>query len=330
MPKYATLEANAAFSLGVLTAVRDGLAATQFENVRTIAIAGSFGRLEASRASDADFIVVLDETMTSEEQSADLQERVVEATALEFEKFGILRPNPEGVFARPRSMAELLPPVKGGGFGTPNESNELMGKRLLLLLESRPLWSDTGYDAVITDIFDRYASYVADDMAKEYVYLLNDLIRYFRYICVNYQSTFGNQNEKWAIRNLKLRHSRLVMYAGLLFLVGHASQFQDDRKLNVVRDGLSMTPLERIQLAYEDSRDFGFFRLAGLYNTFLERISDPTLRVDLNAIAYAERYENPYFSALKANSDAFQAELARFLFGRRGQWSDRFFEYLVL
>jgi hypothetical protein len=31
----------------------------------------------------------------------------------------------------------------------------------------------------------------------------------------------------------------------------------------------------------------------------------------------------------KANSDALRSELTRFIFARRGQWSERFFEYLI-
>ena len=59
------------------------------------------------------------------------------------------------------------------------------------------------------------------------------------------------------------------------------------------------------------------------------RLSDPSVRVQLNALDYDRRYENPLFADLKANSDSFQSELARFIYARRGQWSDRFFEYLI-
>jgi len=138
---------------------------------------------------------------------------------------------------------------------------------------------------------------------------LNDLIRYFRYICVNYQSTFGKQNEKWAIRNLKLRHSRLLMYVGLLVLVGESSKFRDERKLSTIRTNLALTPLQRLQRVFDANNDHSFFKIAGLYNAFLMRLSDPSVRTQLNAIDYERRYENPYFAALKANSDSFQSEL---------------------
>jgi predicted nucleotidyltransferase len=328
---HPTLERNASFTTRVLESVRGGLVEQDFPQVRTIAVAGSFGRDEASEVSDADVIIVLQDGSHEDAERQAFEQRVVDATASEFERFGIARPNPKGVFANPRTMEELLPAADDGGFGTPDEPADLMGKRLLLLLESKPLWNEQAYDGVIDEIFGRYTdAHVGDDFAKEHVYMLNDLIRYFRYICVNYQSTFGNENEKWPLRNVKLRHSRLLMYSGLLALIGTASMHQDERKVGIVRDGLRLTPLERMRFAYDECQDFNFFRLAGLYDTFLARISDPDIRTVLNAIEYGERYQNTTFAALKANSDAFQAELARFIYERRGQWSDRFFEYLVL
>lgn len=49
----------------------------------------------------------------------------------------------------------------------------------------------------------------------------------------------------------------------------------------------------------------------------------------MRALEYDNRYSDPNFSHLKANSDALIAELLRFLWSKRGAWSDRFFEYLV-
>jgi len=199
---------------------------------------------------------------------------------------------------------------------------------MLLLLESRPVYDDAKYEGLITELFSRYAEYLKDAPDKEYVFLMNDLIRYFRYICVNYQANFWRENENWVIRNLKLRHSRVIMYAGLLFLLGEASKYQGQDKISFVRDHLALTPLERLGLVYENNHDRGFFRVIGLYNVFLSRLSDEAWRTKLN-VEYHDRYSLSEFSEMKANSDGLVAELLRFVFARRGQWSDRFFEYLI-
>lgn len=118
------------------------------------------------------------------------------------------------------------------------------------------------------------------------------------------------------------------MYCGLLMLLGEASKYQNDQKVELVRKSLCLTPLERIGMVYKENSDWGFFRVVGLYNVFLDKISNETLREKLN-VEYDDRYSCKEFAELKANSDALAAELARFIWARKGAWSDRFFEYLL-
>jgi hypothetical protein len=212
--------------------------------------------------------------------------------------------------------------------GEATEEVDKLGKRMLLLLESRSVYNPQEYDELIEKLFSKYAEYLTGDPNKEYAFLLNDLIRYFRFICVNYQASFWRENDRWVIRNLKLRHSRIIMYAGLLFLIGEASKYHGNEKISFVRDHLKLTPLERLGLVYESNSDRSFFRVVGPYNVFVSRLSDKDWRDKLN-VDYAQRYSLPEFSEMKANSDALVAELLRFVFARRGQWSERFFEYLL-
>lgn len=283
----------------------------------TIALAGSFGRLEGSASSDADYILVVAD---SDGETVDKDQAVIRAAIGDYE---VSPPNKSGVFSAARTIKDLSEHM-----GQAEEAVDQLGKRMLLLLESRPVYNDSRYDALIKDLFSKYAEYVEGAPDKEYVFLMNDLIRYFRYICVNYQATFWRENEKWVIRNLKLRHSRVIMYAGLLFLIGEASKYQGEAKISFVREHLALTPLERLGLVYKGNHDYGFFRVIGLYNVFLSRLSDEAWRAKLN-VDYDHRYSLPEFSEMKANSDGLVAELLRFVFARRGQWSDRFFEYLL-
>jgi hypothetical protein len=311
------LEKNWAYSNEFLTHLRKGLSGKLSKNVRTVAIAGSFGRLEGSAASDADYILVVKD---SKHKTVQDDQNVIR---LAIDEYNVSRPNKSGVFADARTANELLDSV-----GDARESYDQLGKRMLLLLESRSVYDDREYERLIKDVFSKYAEYPKSDSSKEFVFLMNDLIRYFRFICVNYQASFWRENEKWVIRNLKLRHSRVIMYAGLLFLIGEASKYQKEDKIAFVSDHLALTPLERLGLVYEQNHDHGFFRVIGFYNVFLSRLSDQKWRDNLN-VGYDERYTRPEFSEMKANSDALVAELIRFVFARRGQWSDRFFEYLL-
>jgi hypothetical protein len=315
--RYPALKTNWSFSVEFLKYLSEKCATGLSDNVETIALAGSFGRLEGSRESDADYIMVVKDPLHS---AISADQEILQKS---IQDYGVPPPNKSGVFSQPRSQSQLIDPI-----GKADEKVDELGKRMLLLLESRPIFRAGVFEALVNIVFDKYAKDVMADTDKEFAFLVNDLIRYFRFICVNYQMNFWRQNEKWALRNLKLRHSRIVMYSGLLFLLGEASKYRGSAKVEIVRSHLSCTPLERLAWVYAENDDGGFFRVLGLYNVFVSRLSDSAWRSQLKDVEYGDRYSVQAFAEMKANSDAFVAEFVRFIFARRGQWSERFFEYL--
>jgi hypothetical protein len=314
--RYAALQQGWEFSTKFVRELTDSCRTRFSENVLTVGLAGSFGRFEGSVESDADYIMIVNDPQHASVDSdrAELQAAI--------KSFGISPPNKTGVFSQARSRDELLETI-----GREDEEFDQFGKRMLLLLESRPIYRAEVFADLTNAIFDKYTEYVSLDGDKEFTFLANDLMRYFRYICVNYQANFWRQNERWALRNLKLRHSRIIMYAGLLFLLGEASKYTGAAKISAVRDRLDLTPLERLAWVYESNGDRSFYRVLGLYNVFVARAGDSEWRKKLQ-VDYENRYSVPQFAEMKSNSDALVAELVRFVFARRGQWSDRFFEYL--
>jgi len=196
--------------------------------IETVAAAGSIGRMEAAQdVSDADLIVVVSDEVDLKSQTAtNAYQEVWKAIS----ELNLKKPKQTGVFAQPTNRTQLESLI-----GKADESLDIFGKRLLLLLESQPVYHDENYAKLIDSLIERYAlKYVKDDARKEWTLLLNDLIRYFRSLAVNYQWDFENETEKWAIRNIKLRHSRVIMYTGLLMLIGEASKERDDKVTRVI------------------------------------------------------------------------------------------------
>lgn len=278
---------------------------------------GSLARGDASQVSDVDFTIVHDGA--SEEMANRLKENVLEAiTLLDLEP-----PNPDGTFDKVVSISDILDHV-----GSKKDSYDLLTSRVLLLLEARVLWGDRAFSDLQERLISFYEADVALDSSKNHVFLLNDLVRYFRTLCVNYAYTKQKNPEKWAIRNVKLRHSRVIMYASMIAALGALSKSKS--KAQELRVWVARSPLERLYFAYEDVHDPGFYKIAGLYNTFLTLMNDEKVRSSLAGLKYEERYSEPYFAVLKSNSDALSSEIARFMYARRGQWSDRFLEYLII
>jgi hypothetical protein len=281
--------------------------------------------MEASNQSDGDLIIILSDKVDLDSKDA---EEAYEFVVKKLNTINIERPNAKGVFRNPTNIKSLTDSI-----GKMDEKYEIFSKRLLLLLETQPVYNDDQYIEVIDNIIDRYAkNFVETKPTKEWTFLLNDLIRYFRSLAVNYQFSFNDNSEvgKWGLRNVKLRHSRLVMYSGLLMLLGESSK-ERENKIGWLKQRLKMTPLERIAWVYKVNNE-SFSSLAKLYNIFLENINDETIRERLNIeFEYEERYNNQPFNDLKFNSDALISELLRFVLARHsnGSWTERFFEYLI-
>ena len=326
LSEYESIDKNWKASRDLLSKIRTVLEQKDLpESILTIAAAGSLGRMEASDQSDGDLIIILSDKVDLNSNDAT---KAYDVVLEKLETIGIDPPNLNGVFSKPTNLTSLTDSI-----GKMDEPYKIFSKRLLLLLETQPVYNDRQYTKVIDNIIDKYArGFVAIDPKKEWTFLLNDLIRYFRSLAVNYQFSFNDNSEvgKWGLRNVKLRHSRLVMYSGLLMLLGESSKERED-KIGWLKQRLKMTPLERIAWVYKVNNE-SFSSLAKLYNIFLENINDETIRKQLNIeFEYEERYDNQPFNDLKLNSDALISELLRFVLARHsnGSWTERFFEYLI-
>jgi hypothetical protein len=328
--RYNALSTNWVFTKGKIAEIKAALNGGNLpDTIATLAVAGSLGRMDAAPdVSDCDLLVVLsDAALKNENEAQATYERVWDILM----PLNLKPPKPTGTFSKPTSIEQLCDKKN---IGAADEDMRSFAKRLLLLLETQPVYKPDGYQKVVDAVVNSYAEeYVAKDPRKEWGFLINDLIRYFRSLCVNYQWDFENEHGKWPLRNIKLRHSRLIMYGGLLMLLGQCSRERQD-KVAWLKKHLTLTPLERIAVVYSANQDTNFFRLAGFYDTFLGMLSKPEVRTELNRDqvqqgSYDARYQMRNYAILKANSDGLVAELIRFILGRRGVWSERFFEYLI-
>lgn len=333
--QYESLEENWKNSQELVQTIRKKLKQlSKNPDIKTVAAAGSLGRMEVcSDTSDADLIIVLSDDI---DLNTEIAQKAYEQVWECLKDINLEKPKTDGVFSNVTNKKQLLSFIGDAK----EEKYTIFAKRLLLLLETQPVYNNEEYDNLLNSIVDQYAEgYVSEDSKKEWTFLLNDLIRYFRSIAVNYQWDFVNDPDKWRIRNIKLRHSRLVMYSGLLMLLGEASKERQD-KVNWLKKHLTKTPLERVAWVYEENQDYNFKRIAGFYNVFLSYLNQPEVRKklkdnkeknikNLQNSSYQERNKNSDFSHLKANSDGLITELLRFTFERRNSWSQGFFEYLI-
>ena len=123
------------------------------DRVRCVAAAGSLGRMEASQESDADLIVVLNETVPQDSPEAML---LFESVWTALQGSQVAPPKPKGVFSAPCTFNQIC----DNSLGRADEPLGVFGKRLLLLLETQPIYRGSEYELIIDGIVKQYARHL--------------------------------------------------------------------------------------------------------------------------------------------------------------------------
>ncbi|MDQ3823810.1 MAG: hypothetical protein M3321_11300 [Actinomycetota bacterium] len=210
---------------------------------------GSYGRLEASERSDLDVFFVHGDV---EPPMSRIRKTLIDADLirlsrrLEFPEF-----SGDGKYLTVHSVGKMK-----SALGTPRDDFEnLFTARILLLLESVPLAGDELYDSVIRDIVATYYrdfAEHADDFRP--LFLINDIIRFWRTVCLNYESTRHGTlddaaKQKARVRNLKLKFSRsFTCFSAVLLLVKNGHVVTPDEVAELVE----LPPSDRVIEAARD------------------------------------------------------------------------------
>jgi hypothetical protein len=238
---YPSLARSRAFSQSAIDDISGDLATALvgFEHgIVSVAAAGSLGRLEATPHSDIDGIVIVDGDL-------DLHSaRAITAIRTSLSQFGFRASKADGIYTQPIQLAALLDKDARGSL---RESAALFGSRMQLLLDARPLYGATDFDSVRASVLAWYATGGPDE--ANWTHLFNDLSRYLHSYAVWQQFKFSRSEEDgWYLRQAKLRSTRVVTFAGLMFLVAESSARKTDQSWLATH--LSLTPLERMQCVF--------------------------------------------------------------------------------
>jgi hypothetical protein len=129
------------------------------------------------------------------------------------------------------------------------------------------------------------------------------------------------------MRNFKHAHSRSVMYAALLCLLGECSKLKE-RPRQRLQTLLRLTPLERLAWTCPSTAATGMTAIAVIYERYLELLNDPTFRQTLLEDDLHE--PRPAMWPRAAKGDDLRGELSRFLEAQRQHWDPEFVAALWL
>lgn len=247
-------------------------------------VTGSGGRGEISEHSDLDLFIVSDVEVRKNERASGepvkpklsrldaicVKADLIKATTkLQFPPF-----SKDGKYLEVSTTEQLCE-----NLGKPEDDYaNTFTARLLLLLESRPLLGRTAYQRAIDEVINPYwADYEGRTDSFRPVFLINDIARLWKTLCVNYEAYTERQpDEKRAKRklaNYKLKNSRvLTCYSAVLYLMQVFSEQKTVHKQDV-RDMVSKSPTERLEwIAHQPGFEHAqtIDRILTLYEDFLE------------------------------------------------------------
>ncbi len=170
--------------------------------------------------------------------------------------------------------------------GSPDDDFEnFFTARMLLLLEGRPVHGEGVFDDIARQIIDTYfRDYHNHSDAFKPLFLANDILRYWKTLCLNYEhrrnrpATDPQKKNENHLANLKLKFSRLLIcFSTILVLSKHPVVVSPDRLYELVH----RPPLERLREAAKDVEggDALLARILAEYAWFLEMTGRPIREV---------------------------------------------------
>jgi hypothetical protein len=280
---------------------RERLEGIAFDADATVVLLGSWGRHEVTSASDDDAIVLF----CGERRDFVHPEPGVVAKAL-----GGPAPGPEGLFGATAWLADLTDRI-----GLDGDTNTILTRRMLFLLESVPVGGDAAYARGREDLLATYLGAHERDYRPPR-FLLNDLVRYWRTIAVDFEGKHrARAGEGWGLRHAKLRFSRKVLFAGGLLPVLECHALTAAEMPAFLGERLAQPPLDRVAAAFlaQGMADAGA-RALRAYASFLDMLDDADSRAHLADLAEDDADADELYARVRELGDELQAALLALLF----------------
>lgn len=222
----------------------------------TIYCGGSLGRGDVGKKSDID-LFILSKNKIGQERHLDILKLLAKIITIS-DELNYPEFSNDGQFITVYSFPEMLEAL-----GSPRDDNEnLFTVRMLLLLESKCIFNEEIYRQFMRDTIDHYFRDSRGKKTFKPLFILNDLLRFWRTLCLNYELIRDNKERPWRKKNINLKFSRmLTVFATILPIISDPS-FNIDKLHKLV----VLSPLKRLAVGLDYINDD---ELASEFNEFL-------------------------------------------------------------
>jgi hypothetical protein len=197
---------------------------------------------------------------------------------------------------------------RSGGIAFRDRAHCALGTRATVPLE---------FPTVREEILDRDL----DESVKAYRpprFLLNDIVRYWRTICVDFAGKEHEGPRKWGLRNAKLRTSREILFAGGLLPTLECFRYDSAEMRSYLEAQLELVPTDRIAQCFvvHEAVEPGA-RTLGAYDEFIRLMNNEDFRRELSEVVRDTSGDSAAFADVRRIGRDLQGGLLALLHGTR-------------
>lgn len=311
-----------------------------------LVVFGSLARGEMTQGSDLDWALLVDGQATHQHQETAL--KIQAALAKAGEGMCFQKPNATGAFGGVVFSHDLVHAIGGV-----NDTNANLTLRMLLLLEATALAGEEVLDRVRTTLLRRY--FAEEHFSERRLrqreltprFLLNDMVRFWRTIAVDYATKLNTRGEeKWALRNTKLRFSRKLLFSASLLIcyeldlnpLDEVLPLGDGRTLPLVAKVAELVgtpPLEilaqalRLALASNWITREDAIKLLESYDAFLGLMDMKEKRDHLANLSSDAAETDEVFANVREQAERFRAAISALFLAKEGRIAELTHRYAI-
>ncbi|MEP7125377.1 MAG: nucleotidyltransferase domain-containing protein [Byssovorax sp.] len=296
----------------------------QVPNDTSLVVFGSLARGELTKGSDLDWTLLVDG------RAHEAHHTGAQAIARIFDDEEVKKPGPTGVFGNFAFSHPIVHQIGGQ-----EDTNKNTTQRILLLLESVALGREDVHERVLRLVLSRY---VEDDRGLRFSrkakriprFLLNDIVRYWRTVTVDFVYKQRERADGWALRNAKLRMSRKLIFVSGLLTCFAPEMFAEAGETWTGADGYADTlrivqyllertripPLQQLaEMALRPAISFETAReIFDAYNDFIGVLADEGKREHLKKLTFEQFNSDQLFKDVQRMTGKFQDGLDKMFF----------------
>ena len=265
-----------------------------------IGVNGSVARREYTSGSDVDhfFLSTVCSCADLSKEESDFRQAL--------EAKGLRMPAADGVFEGSLFKDKLLSPIGGE-----DDTNKTLTRRMLFLLEGEWIFNQEAFEGLRESLISTYLSNGVED-EKLALYLLNDIIRYWRTICVDFEYKTSDGKKPRALRLAKLRMSRMLLCFAGFVAVSNAVNMPLDAKRRHLVELFSRHAIDRMDTLLDSK----FSSAKDMYGQFLSKLDNKEFREALNQEG-AEGMDTSEYREMGQLARSFKEELVNILLADR-------------